>query len=246
MDEPTNFLDMESVDALIAATLKFQGALLLVSHNRGFLNGCVNTYLSITPGRFEIYDNLKNCERATYQFIEEMEGGGGLKAGANSMTNTLTKTKAVEQQNDIIIISAAKPAPPPKPVEEKKEEKVEEKPKVVAKPQVACDESLIGSECMAVYKPDGREYPAIIKRVFPQAGEVAVEYLGYNEGAILKLACVRIGAKPAAPKGRQNGKQGGKQGGNKAQNGKAQGAKGGNKGGAQQNGKAQAAKSGGR
>lgn len=233
MDEPTNFLDMESVDALIGATLKFKGALLLVSHNRGFLNGCVNTYLSITPGRFEVFNNLKACERATYQFIEEMEGGGGLKAGANSMTNTLTKVKVAAAQPNAIAISIAKPAPaPPKPIEEKKEEKVvEDKPKVV-KPQVACDESLIGTECLAVYKADGREYPAVIKRVFPNSGEVTVEYIGYNENAILKMSCIRIGAKAPAPKPKQNGngKTGGKQGGNKQQQ------QNGNKGGQQQNG----------
>jgi len=96
---------------------------------------------------------------------------------------------------------------------------VEEKPKVV-KPQIVCDESLIGLECLAVYKADGREYPAIIKRVFPQSLEVTVEYTGYNENAIVKVACIRFGA----PKPKING--GGKQGGAK------QG--GGNKGGGQQ------------
>jgi len=232
MDEPTNFLDMESVDALIAATRKFKGALLLVSHNRGFLHGCVNKYLSITPGRFEVFDNLKECERATYQFIEEMEGGGGLKAGANSMTNTLTKAKEAIDAGEVLVIGApkAKAAPVPSKVVEEKEMKVE-KPKVV-KPQLMCDESLVGSECLAVYKADGREYPAIIRRVFPNSDEVTVEYIGYNENAIVKLACVRIGVKPA-PKGRQNGRQ---NGGNKMQNGKAAQAKGGNN--KAQNGKA--------
>ena len=37
LDEPTNFLDLESVDSLIAACNKYAGALLLVSHNRDFL-----------------------------------------------------------------------------------------------------------------------------------------------------------------------------------------------------------------
>jgi ATP-binding cassette subfamily F protein 3 len=37
MDEPTNFLDLESVDSLIAAANKFPGALLVVTHSRQFL-----------------------------------------------------------------------------------------------------------------------------------------------------------------------------------------------------------------
>jgi ATP-binding cassette subfamily F protein 3 len=75
MDEPTNFLDMESVDSLIGATNKFTGALLLVSHNRRFLKMCAKEYLSVTPGQFKVFDNLKNCEKATYSFIEDLESG---------------------------------------------------------------------------------------------------------------------------------------------------------------------------
>ncbi len=75
MDEPTNFLDLVSVDSLIAATRKYKGALLLVSHNRFFLNKCAKEFLSIVPGRFEIYPDLGRCEKATYTFIAEMEAG---------------------------------------------------------------------------------------------------------------------------------------------------------------------------
>jgi len=75
MDEPTNFLDLVSVDSLIAASRKYKGALLLVSHNRFFLNKCAKQFLSIVPGKFEIYPTLDKCEKATYTFIAEMEAG---------------------------------------------------------------------------------------------------------------------------------------------------------------------------
>jgi len=75
MDEPTNFLDLVSVDSLIAATRKYKGALLLVSHNRFFLNKCAKEFLSIVPGKFDIYPTLDKCEKATYTFIAEMEAG---------------------------------------------------------------------------------------------------------------------------------------------------------------------------
>jgi ABC-type multidrug transport system ATPase subunit len=88
MDEPTNFLDLESVDSLIAATNKYTGALLLVSHNRGFLKKCARQYLSVVPGQFNIYDTLKECERATYSFIAELEDEGGAgKIGASALAN---------------------------------------------------------------------------------------------------------------------------------------------------------------
>jgi len=86
MDEPTNFLDLESVDALIAACNKYKGALLLVSHNRDFLKKCARQYLSVVPGSFKMYDNLKDAESGTYSFIAEMEEGG--KVGADALVNT--------------------------------------------------------------------------------------------------------------------------------------------------------------
>jgi len=84
LDEPTNFLDLESVDSLISACNKYKGALLLVSHNRDFLRKCAKQFLSIVPGHFNLYDDLKTAERATYTFINEMEEGG--KVGADALS----------------------------------------------------------------------------------------------------------------------------------------------------------------
>lgn len=78
MDEPTNFLDLVSVDSLIAASRKYKGALMLVSHNRFFLNKCAQQYLSIVPGQFNLYNELQKCERATYSFIQDLEEGTGV------------------------------------------------------------------------------------------------------------------------------------------------------------------------
>jgi len=85
MDEPTNFLDIETVDALIGATNKYKGALLLVSHSRLFLKKCATHYLSIVPGQFLIFDSLSKCEKATYTFIQDLEEGDKVSIGANQM-----------------------------------------------------------------------------------------------------------------------------------------------------------------
>jgi len=85
MDEPTNFLDIETVDALISAANKYRGALLLVSHSRLFLNKCATGYLSIVPGQFLVFDNMKSCEMATYTFIAEMEQGTKVKIGSGAL-----------------------------------------------------------------------------------------------------------------------------------------------------------------
>jgi len=98
MDEPTNFLDLESVDALIGATNKYKGALLLVSHNRTFLLKCAKRYISVVPGKFDIFDDLKTCERATYQFIEEMESG--VKVSAQNLVQNNPSADAANSQRD--------------------------------------------------------------------------------------------------------------------------------------------------
>jgi len=88
MDEPTNFLDIETVDALINATNKYGGALLLVSHSRLFLKKCATAYLSIVPGSFDIYPTLDECERATYSFINEMENGDKVRIGEGNLATS--------------------------------------------------------------------------------------------------------------------------------------------------------------
>jgi ABC-type molybdenum transport system ATPase subunit/photorepair protein PhrA len=76
MDEPTNFLDLDSVDSLIQAVNKFKGAIVIVTHNRDFLKKTVRTFISIIPGAFLEFQDIKDAERATYSFISALETGG--------------------------------------------------------------------------------------------------------------------------------------------------------------------------
>ena len=56
MDEPTNDLDVETLELLEEMIDQFQGTLLLVSHDRAFLDNVVTSSLVITPdGRVEEY-----------------------------------------------------------------------------------------------------------------------------------------------------------------------------------------------
>ena len=53
--------------------------MLLVTHSRHMLHSCGNIYLSITPGNFKFFGDIKSCERSTYKFINELEDGGKIK-----------------------------------------------------------------------------------------------------------------------------------------------------------------------
>jgi ABC-type Mn2+/Zn2+ transport system ATPase subunit len=75
MDEPTNFLDLDSVDSLINAANKFNGGLIVVTHNRDFLSRCSKIFLSIVPGAFLEFPTMKAAERATYSFVSALESG---------------------------------------------------------------------------------------------------------------------------------------------------------------------------
>jgi len=78
LDEPTNHLDMRSKDILKLALLDYEGALLVVSHDREFLEGLTekvvefkNQSLKVYPGditeflRIRKLDSLKEIEAKT-------------------------------------------------------------------------------------------------------------------------------------------------------------------------------------
>lgn len=55
MDEPTNHLDLHSVEALERALAQFAGALLLVSHDRAFLQACTDVTWRIDGGALMVH-----------------------------------------------------------------------------------------------------------------------------------------------------------------------------------------------
>jgi len=62
LDEPTNHLDIESIQWLENFLQNYQGAIILVSHDRTFLNKVAKRTIEITLGKIEDY----NCNYSTY------------------------------------------------------------------------------------------------------------------------------------------------------------------------------------
>jgi len=218
MDEPTNFLDLESVDSLIQACNKYKGALLLVSHNRDFLKKCAKQYLSIVPGRFDVYDTLKVAEKATYTFIDEMEsgntsgigkdalannpGGGSVHstqkvsttpAAATTTTPTTTTTAAPSGASP-----AASPTPSPLP-----------SPRDTADTKSAEDKStldfIVGEKVKALWS-DGKFYNATVKKV--EKDKFIVHYTEYGNTTALPLSSLqKITQQQQPAKGNTNNNQ---------------------------------------
>ena len=56
LDEPTNHLDLWARDALEQALREFDGTVIIVSHDRYFLNQVATKLLVVEPGRFRVLD----------------------------------------------------------------------------------------------------------------------------------------------------------------------------------------------
>jgi len=67
LDEPTNHLDIKSKEVLQEAINLFEGTVILVSHDRAFLDGVVNKVLEVSPGS----TRMLTCNVSEY--IERLE-----------------------------------------------------------------------------------------------------------------------------------------------------------------------------
>jgi len=77
LDEPTNHLDMDSKDILKNALIRYDGTLVIVSHDRDFLQGLTNTLYEfrnkhITEFRGDIFEYL---EHRKIEDLKELEQG---------------------------------------------------------------------------------------------------------------------------------------------------------------------------
>lgn len=82
MDEPTNHLDISSKEILKDALLSFSGALILVSHDRDFLQGITERTIEFTDegtkeylGDIDYYLNKRNIEDITEIDLEKVPKG---------------------------------------------------------------------------------------------------------------------------------------------------------------------------
>ena len=67
LDEPTNHLDLEAILWLESWLLKFQGALLIIAHDRAFLDNTVNRVLHLSGEDAHVY-------RGNYTTFERLRG----------------------------------------------------------------------------------------------------------------------------------------------------------------------------
>ncbi len=104
MDEPTNHLDIKSKNVLKAALQKFEGTLLLVSHDRDFLQGMSNIVYEFKDQKIKEYLGDINyfLEQRNLENMREVEKKDTIKKEApkeNSKVSYEDQKKGKAQQN---------------------------------------------------------------------------------------------------------------------------------------------------
>lgn len=85
LDEPTNHLDMNSKHVLMEALRNYDGTILIISHDREFLDGIVNKIIEVKDKNIKTY--LGNC---TYYLQKKEEERTGILAGKSEKRETQT------------------------------------------------------------------------------------------------------------------------------------------------------------
>ena len=105
MDEPTNDLDAESLEILEERLVEYEGTLLVVSHDRAFLNNVVTSMIVFEPtGIREYVGGYDDWLRQS-------------KVSASSATGSKSSSKATASSTSVVA-SGVKP-PPDKPSAQK-------------------------------------------------------------------------------------------------------------------------------
>ena len=108
MDEPTNHLDLESSERLAEAMADYEGTLLFVSHNRGFVRRLAKTIWHVEAGHVEVYP-------------------GNLDEYISSMRDKRSGTEAASPTEEISADQSPSPSTPAKPRRETRAEAKERK-----------------------------------------------------------------------------------------------------------------------
>ncbi|MBS4168986.1 ribosomal protection-like ABC-F family protein [Parachlamydia sp. AcF125] len=104
LDEPTNHLDQEMIQWLEAALKQREGACVIVSHDRKFLNAACNRLIEIKNGKLASY-------RGSYDFYLE-EQDRILKRQLKAYEAQEEERASLKQKIKAVTFSKGKPAPP--------------------------------------------------------------------------------------------------------------------------------------
>ena len=95
LDEPTNHLDMSSQEVLQEAMAQYDGTIIIVSHNRHFVNSFVNKVLEIKNGCATLYEG--NIEDYLYK-LKNLEAARQIKLQEGTDNDAVQEDSSVKQR----------------------------------------------------------------------------------------------------------------------------------------------------
>ncbi len=110
LDEPTNHLDIHSVDLLVESLNKYEGTIVLVSHDRYFISRIANKIWDIEDYKIREFKGTY-AEYEDWKERKEKADAALLKAEANKPNTTASKQPAKE-----VVVKAEQPKPVTPPV----------------------------------------------------------------------------------------------------------------------------------
>jgi len=161
------------------------------------LHSCGNIYLSITPGKFQFFEDIKSCERATYTFINELEDGGkvkitGVQGGSGEQKGEDEEEEVEEFSQEAImrrrqrmkeLLEAKENA---KKEAKKKAEEAKAPKKVVKIIAAEKKDWKIGDKCLAFWWEDKNFYEASIRQVSKKNGSFCCTFTEYGNSVVLR------------------------------------------------------------
>lgn len=163
LDEPTNDLDIETLEILEDLLLDYEGTLLLVSHDRAFLNNIVTSTL-ILDGSGDVKEFIGGYEDWKKQLNE---------APASKTTSKPASTTQTESKSD------AKPAARKLSYNEKRE--LEELPKQIEKLEEEQKQLTLKMEAPSFYQQEGAIITQAVERLEQIHKELAQAYERWGE-----------------------------------------------------------------
>lgn len=134
LDEPTNYLDLESIVWLEEWLKSFKGAVLMTSHDRDFMNGIVNRIIEVNnkaittyTGDYDYYEKEKEIRKvqqvAQYEsqqamlqkeeeFIAKFAARASHAAQVQSRVKKIDKIERVELPPEDVVMDFSFPVPP--------------------------------------------------------------------------------------------------------------------------------------
>ncbi|PJA16763.1 MAG: ABC transporter ATP-binding protein, partial [Elusimicrobia bacterium CG_4_10_14_0_2_um_filter_63_34] len=107
LDEPTTHLDMNSVDALVAALREFEGTICVISHDVYFINQlCTHVvhvdhgHVTVYPGNYEYFQRRQRQKEAEAAVLAGGSGAAAAEAASKLTERDYRKRKSAEREKE--------------------------------------------------------------------------------------------------------------------------------------------------